>query len=142
MTEEELEFQMMLRTSLFLQEMDGYRHYTMGKYFYGIDIPEDIVSTMNIGRNQFIVDMKVFKPSFEIEDIQMNGRFLMGYDGVATVTGNQIVTELIGRHQIYSLKIEGVSIEDLPNPAFDPVTGELFYPMAIGEKFRLTYKPE
>jgi len=142
MTEEEIQFQIELRIDFFLQEMQTFSYYTMGKYFYGIKIPENVAANIKAAHEQFINDMRVYIPNFELEDIQMNGRFLMGYDGTATVNGNQVLEELKGNHEIYSLRIEGTLIENLPDTAYDKITGELYYPMAIGEKFRLTYKPK
>lgn len=143
MTEEEINLAIYFRTTGILSELHiNFGMYIMGKYFYGVPIPEDVELNMKVAMDQFITDMQVLRPGFQFSDIQKNGRMLMGYDGVVSVAGNQTIDELIGSHEIYSFSVDGVLINNLPNPAHNPDTGELYYEMAVGEKFRLTYKPK
>ena len=130
-----------VRRNLLIEQLNYITNPILQEMLTGIKMPGNVMIERNNAIAQYKLDVIAIYPAYDFESEKVKARMIFGLDSIANVTGNQIIEELIGDFDIYTLNIEGVTINELPNPSHNKTTGELYFPMTAGNKFRLTYKP-
>jgi len=119
--------------------LSSYNDYIIRFLYDGVPIPANELANRQYYIEDFILKVKTLMPDFDFDDYKAKGRMLIGCDHISTVNGNPIIPELIGKYDIFVVAVNGVVVSSIPT--HNPVTGELNFSVAIGDKLRITYKP-
>jgi len=130
-----------IRRNLLIDQLNYITNPIIQEMLTGIKMSENVMIERNNAIAQYKLDVIAIYPDYDFEAEKVKARMIFGLDSVANVTGNQVIEELIGDFDIYTLNVEGITINELPSPSHNKTTGELYFPMTAGDKFRLTYKP-